>query len=51
LHEHRQIQAAETGKAVINEFGKKPLRNIIQEQSNIALQNLSNKAIDKITHF
>jgi len=44
-------QAAETGKAVINEFGRKPLRNIIQEQSKIALQNLSNKAIDKITRF
>jgi len=44
-------QAAETGKAVINELGRKPLRNIIQEQSKIALQNLSNKAINKFTRF
>lgn len=42
-------QAAETGKAVINDLGRKPLRNIIQEQSKIALHNLSDKAINKIT--
>jgi len=41
-------QATETGKAVINEFGRKYLRNIIQEQSKISLQYLSNKAIYKI---
>jgi len=38
-------QAAESGKAVINEFGRKYLRNIIQEQSKIALQYLSNDFI------
>jgi len=42
-------QAFETGKAVINDLGQKPLQNIIQEQSKIALQNLSNKVIDKMT--
>lgn len=42
-------QAFETGKAVINDLGRKPLQNIIQEQSKIALQNLSNKVIDKMT--
>ncbi|QKS69579.1 hypothetical protein 5 [Drosophila-associated adintovirus 2] len=42
-------QAFESGKAVINDLGQKPLRNIIQEQSKLALQNLSNKVIDKMT--
>jgi len=42
-------QAFESGKAVINDLGRKPLQNIIQEQSKIALQSLSNKVIDKMT--
>lgn len=42
-------QVAETSKAVISDFGHKPLRNILEEQSKIALHNLSDKAVNKIS--
>lgn len=42
-------QALDTSKAILNDFGRKPLRNILEEQGKIALNNLSEKAIHKMS--
>lgn len=42
-------QAVNTGKAILSDFGRKPLRNILEEQGKIALNNLTEKAINKIS--
>lgn len=42
-------QAVDTSKAILNDFGRKPLRNILEEQGKIALNNLTEKAVNKIS--
>lgn len=42
-------QAVDTSKAILNDFGHKPLRNILEEQGKHALNNLSEKAIKKLS--
>lgn len=42
-------QALDTSKAILNDFGRKPLRNILEEQGKHALNNLSEKAIKKLS--
>lgn len=42
-------QALDSGKAIINDFGRKPLRNIMEEQGRDAILNLTNKAVNKVS--
>lgn len=42
-------QALDTSKAILSDFGRKPLRNILEEQGKHALNNLSEKVIKKIS--
>lgn len=42
-------QAMDTGKSILNDFGRKPLRNILAEQGKKALSNLTEKAVNKIS--
>lgn len=41
-------EAIKTGSAVLSEIGKKPIRKILKEQGTIALNNLSERGINKI---
>lgn len=42
-------QAVDTSKAILSDFARKPLRNILEEQGKIALNNLTEKALHKIS--
>lgn len=42
-------QGLKTGSAVLNDLGKKPIKQIMEEQANIALHELARKGINKMT--
>lgn len=41
-------QALKSGSAVLAEFGKKPLANILKEQGKIALSDLTQRGVNKL---
>lgn len=41
-------QSLKTGSAIIKDFGNKPIQDILKEQGTAAIDNLAEKAINKI---